>query len=244
MEIVQNIKFFIVYLNSLFCFKKRSKVIFYHDIHNNIKYTNMSTSIKLFEKHIQVIRECGYEIVPEITNNYGQIEICFDDGFQGVYENLNFLKINKIPIHIFVISSFIGKHNYLNSKQLLELNKTGLIRISSHTHKHNSLSGLENNEIENELKLSKKIIEDTIMDPVVSLCYPNGRFSSEVIDIANSLGYRKQYSSLPGFYFNKFNKIVIRRSLVQFSNEKQFKAIISGGDHILFIWYLLKHFKI
>ena len=59
------IKFF-----SFFCFEKKSKVIFYHDIHSNDRYTDMSTSIELFKKHIQIIEENGYEIVSHITKKY------------------------------------------------------------------------------------------------------------------------------------------------------------------------------
>ena len=81
------IRISIIRFASLFYTSKKSKVIFYHDIHDGTQYTAMSTPIELFIRHIQIIRENGYEIVSEITEDYGQIEICFDDGFLGIYKN-------------------------------------------------------------------------------------------------------------------------------------------------------------
>ena len=102
------IRISIIRFASLFCTSKKSKVIFYHDIHSDKQYTAMSTPIELFKRHINIIRQRGYEIVSEITKSHGQIEICFDDGFSGLYDNLELIKKLNIPIHLFVISSFLG----------------------------------------------------------------------------------------------------------------------------------------
>ena len=75
MAISSLVRIFIIRIASLFYVSRRSKVIFYHDIHSDNKYTDMSTSIELFKRHIKIIRENGYEIVPEITQQKGQIEI-------------------------------------------------------------------------------------------------------------------------------------------------------------------------
>ena len=103
MAIDSLVKILIIRICSLFYFKNRSKVIFYHDIHSKKKYTNMSTAIQLFANHIQIIRESGYEVVPEITNEYGQIEICFDDAFLGLYENIGFLKPDLTKVQIYYL---------------------------------------------------------------------------------------------------------------------------------------------
>ena len=233
----------LIRVSSLFYFSKRSKVIFYHDIHSKEKYTDMSTSIELFEEHIQITYKSGYEIVSEITKEYGQIEICFDDAFLGLYENIEFLKKQNIPVHLFVISSYLERKDYINKKQLLELSKLDVIKISSHTHTHKILNQINENEIERELRDSKETLENLLSDSVDSICYPEGRFNKNTIHISRLVGYKKQYSSLPGFFVDEVEKNVVRRSLVQFAGEKEFKAILRGGDHILAFWYKLKHFK-
>ena len=243
MDLRSFFKVTLVRVFSFFCFQKKSKVIFYHDVHDSNKYSDMSTSIKLFATHIRIIRESGYEIVDKITRDYGQIEICFDDAFLGLHENIKFFKNLKIPIHLFVISSFLGKDNYMNQKQLSEISNLEFVRISSHTHTHANLNKINIVQVQYELKKSKEILEALINRPVDGICFPEGKFNSQVINIANLVGYKYQYSSLPGFFINKFKSTVLKRSLVQFASEKQLKEILIGADHILFLWYKFKHFK-
>ena len=237
------IKIFLTRFFSLFFHSKKSKVIFYHDIHSNEQYTDMSTSIKLFERHIQIINQSGYEIVSRITKEYGQIEICFDDGFLGLYKNIDFLKNKKVPIHLFIATSFLDRDKCINSQQLLELSRLDLVRISSHTHSHKILNLLDENDMQKELQCSKDILEELLENPVDSICFPEGKFNYKTISISKKIGYKKQYSSLPGCFCNKFQNKIIKRSLVQFAGEKEFRSILEGGDAILGFWYRLKHFK-
>ena len=243
MDIGSFIRTIIVRLFSVFCITKRSKVIFYHDIHSDIKYSDMSTPISLFNRHISIIRECGYEIVTKVTKKNGQIEICFDDAFRGLYDNIEFFKENYIPINLFVVPFFINRKNYMDKKQLLELDKSELVRISSHTFSHKVLSQISEKEVYSELKKSKEYLEKLLGREVDSICFPEGKFDVKTIHIADRLGYKKKYSSIPGFFSNSFSNSVIKRSLVQFAGDKEFRAILKGGDHILAPWYFFKHFK-
>ena len=115
------IRISIIRFTSLFYTNKKSKVIFYHDIHAGKQYTAMSTPIELFKRHIHIIRKNGYEIVSGITEDYGQIEISFDDAFLGLYENIHVIKRLQIPIRIFIVSSFLEKENHINKEKLQEL---------------------------------------------------------------------------------------------------------------------------
>jgi peptidoglycan/xylan/chitin deacetylase (PgdA/CDA1 family) len=243
MTISNCIRIFFIRLAATFYISKRSKVIFYHDIHSNKKYTNMSTSIELFKKHINIIRENGYEIVNEITKPLGQIEICFDDAFLGLYDNIELIKELDIPIHLFVVSSYLEKENHINKEQLLLLNNLTQIKISSHTQTHQVLNLASESLLKNELENSKNLLEGLLNNSVDTICYPEGKFNNRVVELAEGVGYKRQYSSLPGFYFNDFFPNVKRRSLVQFAAEKEFKAILKGGDHVLAFWYKFKHYN-
>jgi len=237
------IRMSIIRLASLFCDSKKSKVIFYHDIHAENKYTNMSTPIELFKEHIQIIRDSGYEIVSEINKPTGQIEISFDDGFLGIYKNINVIKELDIPLQLFIITSNLETTNYITKSQLLELDSLSQITISSHTHKHSILTKISESEIEIELETSKKLLEDILNKQINSLCFPEGKFSNKVIEIAKKIGYSNLYASIPGFYFDQFSEGVVKRSLVQFARKGEFKSIINGGDHILSTWYQMKHYN-
>ena len=243
MIISQYIKSIFIRLAAIFYVSNRSKVIFYHDIHSKRKYTDMSTPIELFEKHIRIIKESGYEIVSKIDKPIGQIEISFDDGFLGIYKNINIIKELDLPIQLFVITSNLDAPNYINKSQLLELDSFSQITISSHTHKHSILNKISEIEIEIELETSKKILEDILNKQINSLCFPEGKFSNKVIEIAKKTGYSNLYTSIPGFYFDQFSVGVIKRSLVQFASKGEFNAIIKGGDHILSKWYQIKQYN-
>ena len=79
-------------------------------------------------------------------------------------------------------------------------------------------------------------------DKIDSVCFPEGKFSKKVVEIAESVGYTRQYCSIPGFYFDESLPNVKKRSLVQFAKEKEFRAILKGGDHFLRSWYQKKHY--
>ena len=243
MAIASFFRIVIIRVFSFFYFSKKSKVIYYHDIHSDKKYTYMSTPVDLFKKHINIIRERGYEIVNEITKPLGQIEICFDDGFLGLYDNMELIKELNIPIHLFVVSSYLEKENHINKEQLLLLNNLTQIKISSHTQTHQVLNSASDYLLKNELQNSKNLLESLLNNSVDTICYPEGKFNNRVVELAEAVGYTRQYSSLPGFYFNDFIPNVKRRSLVQFAGEKEFRAILKGGDHALAFWYKFKHYK-
>ena len=242
MAINNVIKTILIRLVSIFYCNKKSKAIFYHDIHFKKQYTDMSTPIGMFKKHIQIIRDNGYEIVAEITKPKGQIEISFDDGFLGLYDNINVINELKIQIKIFVITSYLGMQNHINKEQLLAIHNNELITIASHTDTHKILHSIPENEIIDELTNSKKVLEDFINYKIDSVCFPEGKFSKKVVEIAESVGYTRQYCSIPGFYFDEFLPNVKKRSLVQFAKEKEFRAILKGGDHFLRSWYQKKHY--
>ena len=231
----------LIRLYSYFNKNPYSRAFFYHDLHYSSAYTEMSTSVDLFTKHINTARSLGYSIVPDIDNDKMQIEISFDDGFLGLFKNIEVINSLSVPIRLFIVSSYIGKKNYLNIKQLVELANNPLISIASHTHTHRPLTLLDYIEIKNELQDSKKILSDIIGMEINCLCYPLGMFSKKISIIAKDLGYTKQYSSVPGNFKDDIFPDVKRRSLVQHARDKEFLSIIKGGDKFLSYWYLNKH---
>ena len=236
------IKNTIINLSALINNSDDSKCIFYHDIHSENRFTDMSTSVDLFEKHINIIRELGFEIVHEIINEKNQISISFDDGFKGLYENIGIINQLEIPVTIFVVSSFLDGDNFLTTNNLKEIAKNKFIKIQSHTHTHTELPTLDSNSLHKELQKSKEILESICETEINSICFPKGMFDKSVIKKTLELGYKKQFSSLPGAYYSDVYPSVKRRSLVQFALEKEFRSILKGGDNILYNWYYKKHF--
>ena len=203
----------------------------------------MSTSLDLFINHIRIIREMGFNIVSEITKEEGQIQLTFDDGFLGIYDNISVINELDLPVKLFIVTSFIGKNSYLDKKQLVELSNNPLITIGSHTDSHRRLSSLCKEDILNELIYSKELLEGLLCITINDLCYPEGKFDRRVISYAKEVGYINQYSLIPGAFLKELFINVRRRSLVQSANKKDFRSILNGGDDILERWYMKKHFK-
>lgn len=220
-----------------------SKVLFYHDIHCEKQYAEMSTNLKIFQDHITEIQHLGFEIVADISKKTGQVKIQFDDGFKGVYDCIEFIKKHKIPVEIFIVTSWICKEGYLSEKEIKELQSSNLIRFSSHTHTHPNLGEINEDEIRDELTKSKKLLQGIIGEEVKSLCFPKGSFSNFVIKIAEELGYKEQYSSLPGSSHDLFKGAVVRRNLLQFATISEVKSVLKGAHMIFNRKYLSRQFK-
>lgn len=220
-----------------------SKVIYYHDVHRNDAFTAMSTDMKLFDRHMRILEEEGYQIVDQIKNNKNEIQITFDDGFRGLYENFSYFVDNSIPITVFLISDFIGQKNYLNEHEIKEMLDSGLLKIGSHTCSHRNLDEMSSQEMISEVMDSKKCLEDRFDREMTSLCYPRGKFNDDIIEAVINASYTLQYSCLPGSYFDPFQPGVIKRSLMQHANPDEFRYILHGGDKIFYNRYFKQQYR-
>jgi len=232
-----------LYLGALKYPGRGSRVIYYHDLHKKESRTPMSTPLRLFLAHLQILEEEGFEPVTQIGKEKGEVEITFDDGFHGLYENFDLFLSRKIPVRVFFITDRIGAKNYMNATEIRELLQTGLLSIGSHTLSHANLDTLDAAALRREVEVSKKRLEDLFSVEVDSFCYPRGRFTPLVIEEARRAGYRLQYSCLPGRHSDFFDEGVVNRSLVQNATPWQFRQILRRGDEIFKERYKTLHFR-
>ena len=222
---------------------RNSKILFYHDIHKDNSYSDMSTPLELFKKHIKTIRQGSFDIVSEITQKENQIKLQFDDGFKGIFDCLSFLVKEEIAVEVFIITSLIGKENYLSEEQIIKLSNSGFVKISSHTHSHQELNNITEELLEHELLNSKYILGKILNKNVDSICYPFGFFSKSVIQKCQSSEYIYQYSSLAGSYHDNPFENVYRRNLVQFASCDELILILKGANIVFNMLYFAKHFS-
>lgn len=239
------IRDFIIIFLGFIIRSKKSKIIYYHDLHQDISYTGMSTHIDIFKKHMNILKKKGYKIVKCIENKEREIKICFDDGFKGIYDFKDFFVKEKIFVEVFLITSMINEDNYLDIGQIHELLDTGFFSFGSHTHNHKNLGDISNDEMRCELKKSKEIIDDLLKIDVKSICFPRGIFSDEVIRISEELGYNEMFSSIPGNYYDSNNLNIKYRYLVQnIYRDSTFEGILRGGVNIFKNYYYSKHYRV
>jgi peptidoglycan/xylan/chitin deacetylase (PgdA/CDA1 family) len=78
----------------------------------------------------------------------------------------------------------------LNTKQMQEMSNSGLIEIASHSVTHPNLDTLSQPDLENELKVSKMLIEESISKEVTSIAFPDGAYNEEVKKMCLKFGYK------------------------------------------------------
>ena len=119
-----------------------------------------------------------------------------------------------------------------------------LIEIGNHTKNHPECAKLTSSEeLEEEILLSKKEIENNTGRRVEHFCYPSNSYNKRVIDKVQQSGYKSAVTVDGGFIDNhsnlfKLNRVSPEESLIQF------KTRISGSNQIFhFIRSLRKVFS-
>ena len=102
------------FIGSLNANKNKSRMVYYHDVHSTHMYTDMSTSLSDFDRHMSIIGNLGFKIVRSFSGSDKEIRVAFDDGFRGVWDNRDYFVKNSIPATIFIATSLIGKPGYLS----------------------------------------------------------------------------------------------------------------------------------
>lgn len=202
-----------------------SKVIYYHDVSK--KYTDMGTELELMKRHFKLVRVSGYSFVPSVNQPKGQVMVCFDDGWRGLYDYKDFFVQERILPTVFIAVSLIGEEGYLSIEQIKELEELGF-RFECHAWSHYDLSTYSERDLEHELKDSKEWLEKTFGHPFNDICYPQGRFSDTVHKLCNRYGYVRQFSSISGGYYDLNEQGLVCRNCAQFSSPSEFKWMLNS----------------
>jgi peptidoglycan/xylan/chitin deacetylase (PgdA/CDA1 family) len=158
-----------------------------------------------FEKQMDWLEEHEYEAVTleqveEAWYHNGKLPpkpvvISFDDGYR--------------PQYTFALPT-LRKHGWagvLNLKaegsELYESNVKAMIaagwELAAHTIHHLDLTELGEEELEEEVAGSRKILQEEFKVPVNNFCYPAGQFDETVIEAVEAAGYTGATTEISGF---------------------------------------------
>lgn len=143
----------------------------------------------LFEAQLQYLQSEGYTTVSllEIAKaKKGKLAlppkpavITFDDGYADNYATaLPLLEKYGMKGTVFMVVNDIGRKGYLTLEQLKEM-EARQIEIGSHTANHLPLASLPAEKKEEEIAISKLLLEWKGLKTVFFLAYPNGSYDTD-----------------------------------------------------------------
>jgi peptidoglycan/xylan/chitin deacetylase (PgdA/CDA1 family) len=214
-------------------------VLMYHSVseHPPAATRRLSVHPDMFAAQLRLLRRHGFGTVtfeeyaaaldagrplPERT-----VVITFDDGYADVAESAApLLDEHGFTATVFVTTGWLDDagdraagqplDRMLRWSQVRELSAAG-IEIGAHSHSHAQLDQLPGPRLEEELSLSKHLLEERIGRPVTTLAYPFGYSSRRVREAVARSGYRHAAAvanTLPGASPDPFAlpRLTVRRS--------------------------------
>ena len=160
--------------------------LMYHRFNEN-KYPSTNVQIDIFKKQIKMIKTFKYNFYDpkNLEENFHTIKtekkilITIDDAFSSFYEFAwPYLKKEKIPFILFVSTETVGKNGYMTWNQLKELEKETIVYLGNHSHSHNYLVDLENDNFINDINTSSSIFKEKLGYNPIFFSYPFGEYSS------------------------------------------------------------------
>ena len=242
MSLRSTIKTILLWAGAALCRNHKSKLLYYHDVNGDTCYTDMGTPQDLFLQHLDTVAKEGFQIVPRITKDEGEVALLFDDGFRGIYDVRQLFYDRHICPTVFLAVELIGQEGYLTKKEILELQSNGFI-FECHGWSHQDLTGFSDDELVRELKHSKEMLSELLGKEVTEICLPIGYYSDHLLEQIKKYGYKTVYSSVPGNYNELVADMMRPRHLLQHASPCEVRYILHGGNNLLRNHYIKLHYR-
>jgi hypothetical protein len=173
-----------------------------------------------FEEQLLVLRDRGYTTITMSELNdiirgktagpAKPVAITFDDGFSDQLRALELLKKYNMKATFYIIvggdlsnwcigverNNLSCGDSYMNWQEIINLQRSGLVEIGSHTINHLSLPNQTLAVQRDEIIKSKKILEDKLGVSVTSFAYPYGNYNDSLVNIVKEAGYTNATSTV------------------------------------------------
>ncbi len=125
--------------------------------------------------------------------NAMEVAITFDDGFRDTWTiAAPILHALSLPFSVFIVPQYVttGQPAYLTMAELRRLADVPGCSIGSHGMTHRRLATLNDQDVDQELRDSRRWIEQVVQRPVTTVSYPHGSVDQRVRDAAARAGYQ------------------------------------------------------
>jgi len=168
----------------------------------------LTVSSEDFEAQMAYLKQAGYQPLSQTQLFRALFEgaalpekpvmLTFDDGY---LDNLQIaapaLQRYGFAATFYIITEKVGTPEYMDWNQVAQVDRMG-VDIGSHTASHPDLTGLPAEELSGELSGSAETLKAHLGHPVYWLCYPAGRYDSDVMRYAGAAGYLLAVTTEPG----------------------------------------------
>ena len=212
--------------------------LMYHRFNEN-KYPSTNIRMDIFVEQMNMISNQGYEFYDpknfidqfSKTKDKKKILLTIDDGFKSFYnEAWPYLKKNKIPFILFVSTEPVGKNGYMTWDEIKEIDKSKIGFIGHHSHTHEYLIDMTENEFIKDIETASKIFNEKLGHVPSIFSYPFGEYSLYMKDYISKnfkiafgqhsgvIDINKDKFELPRFPINeKYGEIERFKSLINYS---------------------------
>ena len=172
-------------------------VLTYHSIDRNGSV--ISVAPEEFRAHLGLLQSSSLRVAPleDVVRTPNTVALTFDDGFRNFREHaLPLLIEKKMPATVFVVTGYCGRRNdwptqpagaprldLMSWHELDELARHG-VSLGGHTVTHPHLTAIPLQRADQEMRDSRRALEDRIGRPVTTFAYPYGTVSPAVRDLA------------------------------------------------------------
>lgn len=148
--------------------------------------------------------------------------ITFDDGFEDNFTNaFPILQKYNFKATIYLVPNQKTNHweekntsvlsNLLNNEEILQMQNSGLIEFGSHTLSHVNLSTITDEQLINELRESKKEVENITKKDCEAFAYPYGKFDDKIVQAVKNAGYKNATVVKRGLFEQNDDIFTIKR---------------------------------
>ena len=158
----------------------------YHRFNEN-KYPSTNIRMDVFKQQIEIIKNSKYNFYDpkDLIDNFHikkvekKILITIDDAFFSFYKIAwPFLKEEKIPFILFVSTEAVGKNGYMTWKQIKEIEKESFAYIGNHSHTHDYLVDLKDEDFLDDISTASKIFNNKLGYNPIFFSYPFGEYNN------------------------------------------------------------------
>jgi peptidoglycan/xylan/chitin deacetylase (PgdA/CDA1 family) len=207
--------------------KLRLPIITYHYVEfvkdkRDVIRQKLTINPRLFEQQIKSLHDAGVQSyfvkdVPallkgELVLATKSAVLTFDDGYRDFYTDaFPILKKYQMKSTIFLISSFLGRNDFLTLDQVTEMLSSGLIEVGSHTLHHANLKKANLSYATDEIVQSKANLEKLFGIPVESFAYPYGAYDDQAVKLVKEASYSAAVSTVPGVSHTQDDLFTLKR---------------------------------